>query len=297
MGALRQLLQIVCDTLVYLGTFMYFSWWQQPISKLEVFGKERLPVCHVYTLAQTLQLWDAPHYRASSFAEDLRANLRNVATPGTGGGTWWRGNTAALTAAAAAPRSDKVRHVSLCRRHPAQRLLLQQSHRTVLHPGGQPSHQPGCSCLPGLPQTWLTHPDGRCGWNEGLLHACVAWQRLTVCLLSARGQVRPYRAAGHAHRDARAHGGDAGRAPGRLQPTNWDVALTPEGVYLLELNISCNLFRGAFDSAAFYENMFQHFVALEELEAQLKKQHRAESKPATYTEDCGCRAADGRLSL
>jgi hypothetical protein len=48
----------------------------------------------------------------------------------------------------------------------------------------------------------------------------------------------------------------------------WDVALTPEGVYLLELNISCNLFRGAFDSAALYESMFQHFVALEELEAQ-----------------------------
>jgi hypothetical protein len=109
MGALRQLLQIVCDTLVYLGTFMYFSWWQQPISKLEVFGKERLPVCHVYTLAKTLQLWDAPHYRASSFAEDLRANLRNVAIPGTGAGTWWRGNTAALTAAAAAPRSDMFR--------------------------------------------------------------------------------------------------------------------------------------------------------------------------------------------
>jgi hypothetical protein len=29
-------------------------------------------------------LWHKPHYRAPSFAHDLRANLRNVAVPGTG---------------------------------------------------------------------------------------------------------------------------------------------------------------------------------------------------------------------
>jgi len=31
-----------------------------------------------------LYLWDKPHYRALSFAHDLRANLSNVAVPGTG---------------------------------------------------------------------------------------------------------------------------------------------------------------------------------------------------------------------
>lgn len=39
---------------------------------------------HVFSLAKTLALWDAPHYRAPSFAADLRANLANVAIPGTG---------------------------------------------------------------------------------------------------------------------------------------------------------------------------------------------------------------------
>lgn len=89
MGALQQSLQIACDTLVYWGTFLYFWLGQQPISKLEVFGEQRLPLCHVYVLAKTLQLWDAPHYRAASFAEDLRANLKNVAVPGTGEPQRW----------------------------------------------------------------------------------------------------------------------------------------------------------------------------------------------------------------
>lgn len=84
MGCLQQVLQVVYDTIVYLGSFLYFWVWQQPINKLEVFGEQRLPLCHVYMLAKTLQLWDAPHYRAASFAEDLRANLKNVAIPGTG---------------------------------------------------------------------------------------------------------------------------------------------------------------------------------------------------------------------
>lgn len=46
----------------------------------------------------------------------------------------------------------------------------------------------------------------------------------------------------------------------------WDVALTPEGVYLLEMNLSCNLFNGAFASDGFYRSMFQYFQALEELQ-------------------------------
>lgn len=52
----------------------------------------------------------------------------------------------------------------------------------------------------------------------------------------------------------------------------WDVALTPEGVYLLEMNLSCNLFSGALDSGSFYESMFQHLQVLEELQATGKQQ-------------------------
>jgi hypothetical protein len=81
---MQQLLQIVWDTFIYWGSFLYFWWWQYPIDKLDIFGEDRVPVVHLYTLAKTLHLWDAPHYRASSFAEDLRANLKNVAIPGTG---------------------------------------------------------------------------------------------------------------------------------------------------------------------------------------------------------------------
>jgi len=39
---------------------------------------------HVYALARTIATWDAPHYRAPTFGADVRANLRNVALPGTG---------------------------------------------------------------------------------------------------------------------------------------------------------------------------------------------------------------------
>lgn len=84
LAIVQQLLCIVLDTCVYWGTFLYFWWWQQPISKLEIFGEQYLPRCHMYMLAKTLHLWDEPHYRAASFAEDLRDNLKNVAIPGTG---------------------------------------------------------------------------------------------------------------------------------------------------------------------------------------------------------------------
>ncbi|KAF8069621.1 SAP9 [Scenedesmus sp. PABB004] len=39
---------------------------------------------HAFTLAAALRFWGRPHYRASSWAADLRANLSNVAIPGTG---------------------------------------------------------------------------------------------------------------------------------------------------------------------------------------------------------------------
>jgi hypothetical protein len=47
-------------------------------------ARDTAVLVHVYSLAKTLQLWHAPHYRAPSLAHDMRANLRNVAIPGTG---------------------------------------------------------------------------------------------------------------------------------------------------------------------------------------------------------------------
>ena len=44
----------------------------------------------------------------------------------------------------------------------------------------------------------------------------------------------------------------------------WDVALTPGGVFLLEMNLSCNLFNGSFDSRAFYQGMYETLAALDE---------------------------------
>lgn len=83
---LAQLLQIAWDSIIYWVSFFYFWLWpERPLSSLTWFGEvDRLPLVHVWTLANTLSLWNAPHYRARTFADDLRANLANVAIPGTG---------------------------------------------------------------------------------------------------------------------------------------------------------------------------------------------------------------------
>ena len=44
------------------------------------------------------------------------------------------------------------------------------------------------------------------------------------------------------------------------------------GVYLLEMNLSCNLFNGTFDSKQFYDDMFTFLSALDALH---KGQHRS----------------------
>ena len=41
-------------------------------------------VAHVYSVYLHLRDWNKPHYRASTFGADIRANLSNVAAPGTG---------------------------------------------------------------------------------------------------------------------------------------------------------------------------------------------------------------------
>lgn len=44
----------------------------------------------------------------------------------------------------------------------------------------------------------------------------------------------------------------------------WDVALTTVGVCLLEVNLSCNFFRGSFDVPKYMRFMHDYFVALGE---------------------------------
>lgn len=43
----------------------------------------------------------------------------------------------------------------------------------------------------------------------------------------------------------------------------WDVALTPEGPYILELNISCNFFNGHVDREGYAELMYAFFSKLD----------------------------------
>lgn len=44
----------------------------------------------------------------------------------------------------------------------------------------------------------------------------------------------------------------------------WDVALTTKGVYLLEVNLSCNFFRGSFDVPHYVQFVNDYFIALED---------------------------------
>lgn len=44
----------------------------------------------------------------------------------------------------------------------------------------------------------------------------------------------------------------------------WDVALTTKGVCLLEVNLSCNFFRGSFSLGPYVQFVHDYFVALEE---------------------------------
>jgi hypothetical protein len=46
----------------------------------------------------------------------------------------------------------------------------------------------------------------------------------------------------------------------------WDVALTPQGAVLLEMNISCNFFMGSFNEAAYYAFCRDMFVSLDTMQ-------------------------------
>jgi len=52
----------------------------------------------------------------------------------------------------------------------------------------------------------------------------------------------------------------------------WDVCFTPHGIVLLEVNLSCNFFRGSFAVAPYLANIEQYFKTIEKLEKEKQKQ-------------------------
>ena len=46
----------------------------------------------------------------------------------------------------------------------------------------------------------------------------------------------------------------------------WDVAFTPHGIYLLEVNLSCNFFRGSFDLPHYVDFLDKYWIELEKME-------------------------------
>jgi glutathione synthase/RimK-type ligase-like ATP-grasp enzyme len=46
----------------------------------------------------------------------------------------------------------------------------------------------------------------------------------------------------------------------------WDVTFTPTGVFLLEVNLSCNFFRGTFDIPSYITTVDRYWSLLEALE-------------------------------
>lgn len=78
------LLAIARATAEYYAALVYCLATRCNIERVPLLQRDTAALVHVYGLARTLLLWHAPHYRAPTFADDLRANLRDVAIPCTG---------------------------------------------------------------------------------------------------------------------------------------------------------------------------------------------------------------------
>jgi glutathione synthase/RimK-type ligase-like ATP-grasp enzyme len=57
----------------------------------------------------------------------------------------------------------------------------------------------------------------------------------------------------------------------------WDVAFTPNGIYLLEVNLSCNFFRGSFDLPGYIDMLNKYWIHLEKIE-KLSEEPRTPSR-------------------
>lgn len=74
----------VYATSQYFATLLYLLLINGRIDGCPFLKHNTAQLVHVYSLARTIKLFDLPHYRAKTFQEDLRNNLKNVAIPGTG---------------------------------------------------------------------------------------------------------------------------------------------------------------------------------------------------------------------
>ena len=50
----------------------------------------------------------------------------------------------------------------------------------------------------------------------------------------------------------------------------WDVAFTPQGIFLLEVNLSCNFFKGKFNMNEYMQFVHLYFIYISAMEEQLK---------------------------
>jgi len=68
----------------YYRTLYYFLITKGALEDCPYFKDNTHAQCHIYSLALIFYIWDRPHYRHGTFKDDMLANLRNVAVPGTG---------------------------------------------------------------------------------------------------------------------------------------------------------------------------------------------------------------------
>ncbi|CAF1275034.1 unnamed protein product [Adineta steineri] len=68
---------------LYYRIFFYYLYSGKGIDAYRTSGIDRRVLIHIYSLVLTIRLFSFRHYRAKSYGEDLRANLRNVIVPFT----------------------------------------------------------------------------------------------------------------------------------------------------------------------------------------------------------------------
>lgn len=70
----------------------------------------------------------------------------------------------------------------------------------------------------------------------------------------------------------------------------WDVAFTTKGIFLLEVNLSCNFFRGSFDLPRYIDLIDRYWLQLEKmarLNADFKENHQCKASSTTLTGEAG----------
>lgn len=68
--------------------------------------------------------------------------------------------------------------------------------------------------------------------------------------------------------------------------SGWDVAFTSDGICLLEVNLSCNFFRGTFDKAVYFQFIHDYWTMLEAKEdAQQKGEQQGVSTAANGADE------------